>query len=83
VARWFSLVYGAGLAGVAWTAAVWTVPFLVGLVRWIVLQLRTASPGDLRFWTAVAMVAYVGLVNVTPLVLAIRERRLRRKGALL
>jgi hypothetical protein len=52
-------------------------------VTWVVLQLTTASPGDLRFWTAIAMVAYIGLVNVTPLLLAIRERRLRRKGTLL
>lgn len=83
VARWFSLVYLAGLVGVAWTAAVWTVPFLIGLFRWIVLQLTTTSPGDLRFWTSIAMVAYIGLVNGTPLVLAIRERRLRRRGRLL
>ncbi len=83
VARWFSLVYCAGLAGVAWVAAVWTVPFVIGTLRWAGHQLVATSPGDARFWTAVAMVAYLGLTNAVPLVLAIRERRQRRRGALL
>ena len=82
-ARWFSLVYGAGLVGVAWTMATWVLPFVVGLVSWVAHQVTTASPRDARFWTALGMFAYACVIYVLPLLLAIRERRLRRAGRLL
>lgn len=83
VARWFSLVYAAGLIGVAWTMLAWVLPFVVGLVSWVAHQLTTASPHQARFWTALGMLGYGCLMYVLPLLLAIRERRLRRAGRLL
>lgn len=83
VARWFSLVYGAGLVGVAWTMATWVLPFVVGLVSWVAHQMTTASPREARFWTALGMFAYACVMYVLPLLLAIRERGLRRAGRLL
>jgi hypothetical protein len=43
----------------------------------------TASLHDARFWTALGMVAYAGVMYVLPLLLGIRERGLRRAGRLL
>jgi putative peptide zinc metalloprotease protein len=83
VARWFSLVYGAGLIGVAWTMATWVLPFVAGLISWVAHQLTTASPRDAQFWTALGMLAYACVMYVLPLLLAVRERSLRRAGRLL
>jgi putative peptide zinc metalloprotease protein len=83
VARWFSLVYAAGLVGVAWTMVTWVLPFVGGLIGWVARQLTTASPREVRFWTALGMVGYGCIMYLLPPVLAVRERRLRRAGRLL
>jgi hypothetical protein len=54
-----------------------------GLVSWVDHQVTTASLHDARFWTALGMVAYAGVMYVLPLLLGIRERGLRRAGRLL
>jgi putative peptide zinc metalloprotease protein len=61
----------------------WVLPFVVGLIGWVAHQLTTASPRQLRFWTALGMVGYGCIMYLLPLVLAVRERRLRRAGRLL
>lgn len=63
--------------------AMWVLPFVVGLVSWVAHQVTTASPREARFWTALGMLGYACVMYVLPLLLAIRERRLRRAGRLL
>ncbi|HEY8450815.1 MAG: hypothetical protein FWJ70_12075 [Micromonosporaceae bacterium] len=82
VARWFGLVFLAGMAALLWVAAVLLVPFLVSMLGWVGHSLRHPAPASLSFWEVVAVtVLVVGRYAAVP-VLAWRERRLRARGVL-
>lgn len=83
VARWFSLVYLLGMLGVVWIAITWLLPSVVTLARWTVDRLSTTTPEQAGFWTAILMLTYLVASYLGPLLLKIRERRLRQQGRLL
>lgn len=83
VGRWFGLVYVGGCLLVGAFLIWWVLPFLVGLVRWLVPVISAGDIGSTQFWTALALLGYSAAVWLAPPLLALRERRLRRQGQLL
>lgn len=82
VARWFGVTYVAGIIAGGWTVLAWGVPFLIGLLLWVKDNLSSAEPTSVAFWESVAVVLAVVGQQAGPALLALRERRLRRAGAL-
>lgn len=82
VARWFGIVYAAGvvLMTVAYVALM--VPALYDALRFIVAHLASLSPGSVAFWESVTVVVFLVATYAGPALLALRERRLRQAGAL-
>ncbi|MEW2384587.1 hypothetical protein AB0873_21205 [Micromonospora sp. NPDC047707] len=82
VARWFGLVYLAGMIAVFWLLLTFQLRFLLAMGTWVVHNLLTFTLTDLVFWESVAVVAYLIVMFGGPPALAVRERRLRRAGRL-
>jgi len=77
VARWFGVVYLAGMIVVGWTVLAWGVPYAIGMLLWVQRNLGSARLTSAGFWESVAVaLAVVGQLFAPPL-LALRERRLR------
>ncbi|MET8865119.1 hypothetical protein ABZW11_19460 [Nonomuraea sp. NPDC004580] len=83
MARWFALLYVAGMAVMVWLFLTVMLPLMVSLAQWGVERLLSGQVGSAAFWEAIAVTAYVALRIGLPPLLAFRERRLRRAGALL
>ncbi|MFB4276430.1 hypothetical protein ACBJ59_14155 [Nonomuraea sp. MTCD27] len=83
VATWFAVPYLAGIAVMAWLFVTVALPLAMSLGRWAWGQLGSAGIGSFGFWEAVVVVAFTGAELLLPVVLAVRERRLRRTGRLL
>jgi hypothetical protein len=83
IARWFAVVYVAGIAGMCWLLGAYLLPYLVAMARWTGHHLFTGAIDTVRFWEAAGLLAYLLLQYGLPPVLALRERRLRRAGRLL
>jgi hypothetical protein len=82
VARWFGLGYLAGLVLMTWMMLTYVIPLMVSVVWWVGHHLAHPSLTSVAFWESVAaVVAVLGPYALVPL-LALRERRLRRKRAL-
>lgn len=82
VARFFALYYLCGLIAMAWLLAAFAIPLMIAMIWWVGHNLLTPSLTSVAFWESVLVVAViVGSYAVIPL-LARRERRLRRQGAL-
>jgi hypothetical protein len=82
VARWFGVVYLAGMLVVGWTVLALVVPFLIGMLLWVKGTLTNPSLTSAAFWESVAVALVVVGQATAPALLAARERRLRRKGGL-
>jgi hypothetical protein len=82
VARWFGVVYLAGLLVVGWTVLDLVVSFVIGMLIWIQGTLAGADLGSATFWESVAAAVVIVGQAVAPALLAVRERRLRRRGGL-
>jgi hypothetical protein len=82
VAGWFGLLYLAGLVGMGWTLLSYAIPFTVPMVSWVGHNLVHPSVGAVAFWESAGVVALVLARYVLVPLLATRERRLRRTGAL-
>ncbi|HEY8453943.1 MAG: hypothetical protein FWJ70_17875 [Micromonosporaceae bacterium] len=82
VAKWFALLYVAGLAGMAWLALAVGLPFAIGLIGWVGHNLANPSLVSPAFWKSAALVALVVGQYLAVLLLTLRERRLRRAGVL-
>lgn len=82
-ARWFAVVYVAGIAGMCWLLGAYLLPYLVSMARWTGRHLITGAIDSVRFWEAVGVLVYLLLQYGLPPMLALRERRLRRAGRLL
>jgi hypothetical protein len=82
VARWFGFGYLAGLVGMAWIMLSFVIPFLVTVLWWVGRQLADPSLTTVAFWESVAVVVVIGGPYAAVPLLALRERRLRRRGAL-
>jgi hypothetical protein len=83
VARWFGLLYIVGMVSVAWTFVNLTLPILVGLWTWIANNIVAADIGSVAFWESIIAAIYLTAAYGSPLLIARRERRLRRSGQLL
>jgi hypothetical protein len=83
VARWFAVGQAVGAAGVGWLMVTLAVPFLVSMGLWVVNNLRSLAATSVAFWESVAVLLVLLLQWLVPPVLAWRERRLRKAGALL
>ncbi|GAA3605986.1 hypothetical protein GCM10022419_108530 [Nonomuraea rosea] len=83
VARWFVVPYVAGIAGMVWIFVTGVLPLVVSLGRWAMTQLGGSTIGSAGFWEALAVAVYIIVQVGLPPLLALRERRLRRAGALL
>ncbi|MFI7439337.1 hypothetical protein [Nonomuraea indica] len=83
VARWFVLLYLAGVAGMVWTFIAVVLPLVSSLGRWAVTQLGSGAIGSAGFWEAAAVVLYIAVQLGLPPLLALRERRLRQARRLL
>lgn len=82
VARWFGLGYLAGVIVMAWIMLRYVIPLLVAIVWWVGHNLLHPALATVAFWESVgAVVAVAGPYALIP-VLALRERRLRRRSAL-
>jgi hypothetical protein len=82
VARWFGLLFLAGLVAMGWVAVTYFLPFLASMIWWVGHNLTHPSPGSIAFWESAAVVTILfGQCAAVPL-LAWRERRLRRAGTL-
>jgi hypothetical protein len=82
VARWFGVVYLAGMLVVGWTVLALVVPFLIGMLLWVKGTLTNPNLTSAAFWESVAVALVVVGQATAPALLAVRERRLRRKGGL-
>jgi hypothetical protein len=82
VAGWFGLLYLAGLVAMGWTLLSYAIPFTVSMVWWVGHNLVHPSLGAVAFWESAAVVALVLARYVLVPLVAARERRLRRTGAL-
>jgi hypothetical protein len=83
VARWFALVYVVGMTGVGLLLLAFAVPFGVTMILWAAANLGSRAIGSVAFWESVAVTAFLALQWAAPVLLALRERRLRRRGELL
>ncbi|MFF4197922.1 hypothetical protein [Nonomuraea sp. NPDC001831] len=83
VARWFALLYVAGVVAMAGMFVLVALPLLLALAQWGLVQLSAGTMGSAAFWEALAVTAYVATQLALPPLLALRERRLRRSGRLL
>ncbi|MBM6405147.1 hypothetical protein JQN72_12935 [Phycicoccus sp. CSK15P-2] len=83
VAAWFGWVHLSGLVAVAAMVVFWVVPYLAGMVRWLVPVLARGDVGSGQFWTAAGLLTLTAVTWLTPVVVAVRERRLRLAGRLL
>lgn len=83
VARWFALLYVAGVVVMAGMFALVALPLLLALAQWGMVRLSAGAIGSAGFWEALAVAAYVVTQLALPPLLALRERRLRRAGRLL
>lgn len=82
VARWFALVYVLGMTGLGWMVATIGLPFLVSMVRWVTDNLASLAVTSVAFWESAGVAVIMVLQWLGPLLLAARERRLRRAGEL-
>jgi hypothetical protein len=82
VARWFGVIYLAGVLAVGWVFLAWTVPFLLGMVVWISGSVLRPDPTSSAFWESAALILLILGQFAGPALLALRERRLHRTGAL-
>lgn len=83
VASWFSAAYLVGMLAVAWFALTFMLPYLISMTGWLATSLGSAAITTALFWESAAVLLFlVGSVAGPPL-LALRERRLRRRGVLL
>ncbi|MFC4015738.1 hypothetical protein ACFOY2_51600 [Nonomuraea purpurea] len=83
MARWFALLYVAGIAVMAWMFLTVMLPLMLSLAQWSAAQFAGGQIGSAGFWEALVVTVYVGLRLGLPPLLALRERRLRRAGTLL
>ncbi|GAA1869810.1 hypothetical protein [Asanoa iriomotensis] len=83
VARWFGLVYLLGMIGTLWAILIFALPFLLSTGAWVSANLAAYSLSSVAFWESLAVLVYLVAGVVGPAVIAWRERRLRRAGALL
>jgi putative peptide zinc metalloprotease protein len=83
VASWFALAYLAGMTGAGWLMVTFNLPFLVSLVVWVVNNVGDLSVTSIPFWESVGVLALMLTQWGAPLILALRERRMRRAGELL
>lgn len=82
VAQWFSVLYLVGMFGVFWFLLTYLLPAAAGGFFWMARNILSLSVGTIAFWESVA-VALLSAANILgPLLLALRERRLRRLGRL-
>lgn len=82
VARWFGVVYLVGMLFVGWMVLALVLPFLIGMLLWVKGSLANPSLTSAGFWESLAVALVVVGQVAAPAVLAVRERRLRRKGGL-
>lgn len=82
VARWFVVVYVAGILGTAWLTLYFTLPFLIGIGSWLLTEIGAFSVTTVAFWESVAVMVALLLQYVTPAALALHERGRRRAGVL-
>ncbi|MGH3761466.1 hypothetical protein [Actinophytocola sp.] len=78
VARYFGVAYVAGMLAVLWFLLTYVIPFMIEVIRWVGGNLLDPDPTSWSFWSSLAAVLLVVGQRVVPLLLAIRERRLRR-----
>ncbi len=83
VARWFSLAYLVGVTVMIWMYLTFVVPAFIALTTWLVGNLLGRRMDTLAFWESALVTLYVLGAYGGPALLALRERRLRRRGALL
>lgn len=82
VARWFGLLFLAGMVAMGWAAVALALPFLISMLWWVGHNLWHPSLTSVPFWESTAVAAIVvGRYAMVP-VLAWRERRLRTAGGL-
>lgn len=83
VARWFALVYVAGMLGVGWVITAVGLPALVSMVVWLANNLASPAATSVTFWESAGVAVLLALQWFGPPLLALRERRKRTAGELL
>ncbi|MEV0841737.1 hypothetical protein AB0I55_19545 [Actinocatenispora sera] len=83
VARWFGVVYLVGIGAMCWLFLTFNLPIVLSMLVYVGGNLVVPSAHSVPFWESAAVSLYFLVVYGTPGLLALRERRLRRKGLLL
>lgn len=82
VASWFSMLYLVGLLGVFTFTLYVVLPSAAGFTYWMIKNIGSLSATQPAFWESVAVATFTIVGLLSPIPLAIRERRLRRNGVL-
>jgi hypothetical protein len=82
-ARWFGVVFLLGTC-VMWAVFItFTLPYFAGMATWLWINLRSLSPSTVAFWESLLLLVVLTASLALPFVLAVRERRMRRRQVLL
>jgi putative peptide zinc metalloprotease protein len=79
---WFSLLYLAGMVGMLAFLLYILLPSAAGFIYWMIKNIASVSFRQPAFWESVAVAALTAAGLLAPIPIAVRERRLRRRGAL-
>jgi len=82
-ARWFGVVFIAGMCLMWVVFLTFTLPYVAGMTAWLWTNLRSLTPTTLAFWESLFLLGLLLGGFVLPGALAWRERRLQHRQALL
>jgi putative peptide zinc metalloprotease protein len=82
VARWFGAAYLGGIVVMLWFVLEFALPSMIGILSWVGVNLVHPALTTWAFWSSLVVALYVVARWLLPPVLAARERRLRKAGAL-
>lgn len=81
-ARWFAPVHVLGVLTMTWMFLHFAVPYIIAMTTWVAANVASAAVDTTAFWASLCALAYLAALYGLPPLLAVRERRLRRRGRL-
>lgn len=65
-----------------WMFLHFAVPYIIAMTTWVAVNVASAAVDTTAFWASLCALAYLAALYGLPPLLAVRERRLRRRGRL-
>jgi hypothetical protein len=81
VARWFAVVYVAGVLLMAWSFVEFGVPILITMGGWTIVNLGSLALNTVAFWESALVLAYLVAGVALPALLALWVRKAARAKA--